>query len=674
MKEYGDSRVVSQKMNQVVDCVKRFLARSNYEFSCYYKYPIPSENGKIISLPCFIVSPLGIINFCESEDDKYQFAMACMKYIYSSNSMTKKLTNGLKIIDNVDVIEYPGDYYFEQKQIILDQGDIDFFESKIQGASSIQQRDDREINKSHSIGSLIKERSAQINKFSIPQSNYINSLDLSVYHRIRGLAGSGKTIVMVKKMAFIHYQNPELKLAYVFYTISLKQYITNLFLEFFKEYTTAEPNFDNLFFLHGWGSKSNPGFYSKFCEAANLECEPYDMFDYRRSSFETVCSRALSSYAYGNLSLYDYVFIDEAQDFPKSFFDVVHISLKPNGAFSYAYDELQTLSYSTMPKKVDIVQHRECRDVNLPTCYRTPKEILVTAHALGMAIYCENEDAKKPINVPEDTDIWNATGYEHNPRTIHLGKDISFYRTEPFTTKYTPENPVVIEAFSNEEEQYKRAYDEISNLLHKEDVGTDDILIIDLKPGDIDSDFYDFRSFCYDRLNKGKTVNGDRLFDLHIVNQNDRLKFRRKHSIPFTSIFRAKGNESNIVFIFNAQILSSLMSHSRNKLFTAMTRAKFKIFVYGLSGVEEIKREAEIVKEKGYKLEFKYPTKEELKDLVKIAAKEEAEATDIVKGVDIITKLNKSASNSSLFEALKIVFGEEKARKMIEAAEDENKE
>lgn len=673
MKEYGNQELVSDKLVSIVECVKSCLNRNKIEFSCYYKYPIPYGDGQTISLPCIIVSKLGIFNFCESEKDKYTFVMACMKYVYLSDSLTKKIVNNPGIIDHIETNKYGGDYYYEQKQAVLDQDEIDFFESKIQGAASIQHLDDRDISKDQSLGNLIKKRSEQINKFSTAQSNYITDSDFSVIHRIRGLAGSGKTIIMVKKMAFMHYKNPDLKIAYVFYTVSLKQYISNLFADFYKEYTSKEPDYNNVFFLHGWGSKYTPGFYSKFCEAADIECEPFDMFDYRRSSFGYVCSRALSNYPLGKLSLFDYVFIDEAQDFPKSFFDLVHASLKPNGAFSYAYDELQTLTYSTMPKKNEIVKNNKCVDINLQICYRTPKEILVTAHALGMAIYCDNPDIKKPINVPEDTDIWNATGYLSIPKIIKYGQDISFYRNEPFTTKYTPKDAVEIEAFEDEEEQFQAAYEEISRLLHKEDVCVDDILIIDLKPGEIDTGFLRFRNLCYERLNKGKAVNGDRLFDLHIINQNDRLKFRRKNSIPYTSIFRAKGNESNIVFIFNAQLLSSLMSHSRNKLFTAMTRAKFKVYVYGLDGVDVIKKEAEEVKQKNYTLDFRYPTKDELKDLIKIAAKEEEEAADIAKGADILSKLNKSDSNTSLFEALKLAFGEEKARKMIEVTEDEEK-
>ena len=35
----------------------------------------------------------------------------------------------------------------------------------------------------------------------------------------------------------------------------------------------------------------------------------------------------------------------------------------------------------------------------------------------------------------------------------------------------------------------------------------------------------------------------------------------------------------NIVFILNAQTMSAMQTYSRNRLFTAMTRAKFKVYI-----------------------------------------------------------------------------------------------
>ena len=61
--------------------------------------------------------------------------------------------------------------------------------------------------------------------------------------------------------------------------------------------------------------------------------------------------------------------------------------------------------------------------------------------------------------------------------------------------------------------------------------------------------------------------------------------FFRKDSIVYTSVFRAKGNETFMVYIVNAQrCINSLIPRSdRNALFTAITRSKgwVKVMGYG---------------------------------------------------------------------------------------------
>ena len=82
---------------------------------------------------------------------------------------------------------------------------------------------------------------------------------------------------------------------------------------------------------------------------------------------------------------YNYIFIDEAQDFCLSFFKLALKTLKYTGKMIYAYDELQSLNENNaMPTKQQIFGDDVCEDINLSVCYRTPMEILVAAHSLGL--------------------------------------------------------------------------------------------------------------------------------------------------------------------------------------------------------------------------------------------------------------------------------------------------
>ena len=121
--------------------------------------------------------------------------------------------------------------------------------------------DNRHIKKTDSIGDIIKRRNNQISILDEEQFSTIYKT-LGGHARIRGLAGSGKTILLVKKMAYLHYRNPSLNMAYVFYTISLKQFVENLFRSFYREFDPyKDPDMTKINILHSWGNKNSEELY-----------------------------------------------------------------------------------------------------------------------------------------------------------------------------------------------------------------------------------------------------------------------------------------------------------------------------------------------------------------------------------------------------------------------------
>lgn len=75
--------------------------------------------------------------------------------------------------------------------------------------------------------------------------------------RIRGLAGSGKTIVLALKVAYLHAQNPEWLIGVTFNTRSLKGQFERLINAFVIEQTSEEPDWTRIKILHSWGSPSS---------------------------------------------------------------------------------------------------------------------------------------------------------------------------------------------------------------------------------------------------------------------------------------------------------------------------------------------------------------------------------------------------------------------------------
>ena len=86
-------------------------------------------------------------------------------------------------------------------------------------------------------------------------------------------------------------------------------------------------------------------------------------------------------------------------------------------------------------------------------------------------------------------------------------------------------------------------------------------------------------------------------------------------SVTFTGIHRAKGNEAAMVYIINAddcQTDAFDLARIRNRLFTAITRSKAWVRVLGVGQrMQELTREFQKLKTRGFALGFRYPSAEE---------------------------------------------------------------
>src|SRR5437588_9874181 len=88
--------------------------------------------------------------------------------------------------------------------------------------------------------------------------------------RIRGLAGSGKTIVLALKAAYLHTQHPEWTIAVTFWTRSLYQQFEDLIRRFTFEYLMDEPDWEKLRILHAWGGGGREGVYSQIASHCGI--------------------------------------------------------------------------------------------------------------------------------------------------------------------------------------------------------------------------------------------------------------------------------------------------------------------------------------------------------------------------------------------------------------------
>lgn len=156
---------------------------------------------------------------------------------------------------------------------------------------------------------------------------------------------------------------------------------------------------------------------------------------------------------------------------------------------------------------------------------------------------------------------------------------------------------------------------EVLRLLKEEDVKPSDIMLIDMDGNNLTKNYNQF-SLIFDKMLYNTELNKN--VHIKLVSGKTPSMTKSETSIIYTTVFRAKGNEANLVFLINCNKIQTSNRNStyRNEIFTAMTRAKVKVWLYGET-VDFLKDEIEATREHDYKLEFIYPT-EQQKESIRI--------------------------------------------------------
>lgn len=457
--------------------------------------------------------------------------------------------------------------------------------------------------------------------------------------RIRGLAGSGKTVVLALKAAYLHAQHPEWRIGVTFNTRSLKEHFRRLIDKFTLEQTGEEPDWEHLRIISAWGAPGGgdrDGIYYQFCHAHDIAY--FDFGGARRTfgqkrAFAGACENALNQ-AGQSKQLYDVLLVDEAQDFSPAFLRLCYELLSDAKRLVYAYDELQSLSGESLPSPEEIfgtkadgspnVQfngegpNQPKQDVILPICYRNSRPVLVTAHALGFGIYRKPEPPSESglIQMFDHPQLWQEIGYRLQAGDLRDGGSVVLSRPEETSPRFLEDHSHIDDlvrfvAFESEEEQAQWVTEAIKKNLQEDELRHDDIVVVNPDP-------------LTTRQNVG-LIRG-RLLDLGISSHLAGVDTRpdtffqpEMASVTFTGVHRAKGNEAAMVYIINAQDCDGTawnLASIRNRLFTAVTRSKAWVRVLGVgSGMESIQKEYEKLKSQNFELRFTYPTQEQREHL-----------------------------------------------------------
>ncbi|WP_146149010.1 DEAD/DEAH box helicase [Pseudaminobacter soli (ex Li et al. 2025)] len=214
----------------------------------------------------------------------------------------------------------------------------------IEGAKALGQlseiEDDDQL---HPVARAFRDLEAVIYNFDATQRS-VALTAIRGPQRIRGLAGTGKTVILAMKAALAHIENPDAKILITYYTRSLRDIIERLITRFHRHFAEVDPNWDNVHVRHGWGRTNMPGVYRDASIREGLAPRTFGDVRGAVDPFGTVCRELVKS---GALTpYYDVILVDEGQDFPDSFYQMCFFLAKggrDQKQIIWAYDELQNV-------------------------------------------------------------------------------------------------------------------------------------------------------------------------------------------------------------------------------------------------------------------------------------------------------------------------------------------
>ena len=500
--------------------------------------------------------------------------------------------------------------------------------SGLQEAYGINTRTERGDVKEGTKAYVINQMASLIEKYDERQMDAILS-DTTGIQRIRGMAGSGKTIVLARKAVELHTAHPEWTIVVTYSTRTLRDQLETLIGRFYAAKNDgAKYNTEKLRIMQSWGATSSTGVYYEVCLRHGISPinvnEAKAKYGKHANLFSRMCGDLLTSVKEFQ-KMYDCILIDEAQDFDKNYLKLCLRILGKEQRLVYAYDELQKLNEEAMPNPEQIFGRGVEHDTPLTVCYRNQGNAIVAAHAIGMGLYRK----EGILQLPSSSSVWEAIGYVSDT-PIEEGKEVILYRTletSPEFLKVDKKDVIDFLCYDDAKSMYKSLLDMIKEDLEKQQLLPKDIMIIDM-------DTYDYSKNCMRLKNIQSKINSEVAFgdnfdyheeleiykyDLHTAGAASPEDFFRDDSIVYSSVRRAKGNETFMVYIVNSQkCVNSLQRRSdRNALFTAITRSKGWVRVLGFGeDMETLKQEFEEIKNHEYKLYFsEYPDKEKLKEI-----------------------------------------------------------
>jgi superfamily I DNA and RNA helicase len=408
----------------------------------------------------------------------------------------------------------------------------------------------------------------------------LSRLNVQGYARlVRGVAGSGKTIVLANQTCrfikrkfnetgdLFQGKKREFRVAAICFNRSLVQFISKKIKDAYKQQTLEglPPNvlfvshFEGLLFQLASDDIESPITYIPYSA-----CDKKIRAQRYLKSIQELREKHPDTY---DKILYDAIFVDEGQDLDEEEFQVLHELVRPDPATGERtliifYDDAQNLYGRQRPNWAQLGIDLKGRSHVMRECFRNTKEIISLAFNVLLG-----------AQAPEDQKVKTRTFAD-----VNYLKQIELVEEKPdsFLVKFAERTHAkpTLHKFPNRSDEKKWIVREVIRLIQDEKVRPEDILILFYGPKQ--SEFQDllgkFRDAKCEKI-KGYVTPYNRSQD------RDEYIFRKEH-LTISTVNGAKGYDAHIVFLVGADLFETT-NEGRAAFYVGATRAKLMLFVSG---------------------------------------------------------------------------------------------
>lgn len=457
------------------------------------------------------------------------------------------------------------------------------------------------INDPQKVGSdvpttLLDKVKRKIILFDGDQTKFVYDEQDSKIIKIQGLSGAGKTELLLHKLKELYTKESQSKIAFTCHNKILAKSLRSRIPVFFDVMKVSlQIDWENrLFCSHAWGSMngSNIGIYGYICKFYGV---PYRAWN-QVPNFGVACNQAFTYIKNNDLinskgTLFDYLLIDESQDFSNDFFNLCDI-ITSNKVY-IAGDIFQNIFERVKPESE--------LSFLLNKSYRTDPKTLMFAHMFSMGLF---EDEILHWLSPTE---WDNCGYIINnvePRGILEVRRDPIRRFEDIEEASNVESIAVIEMNNSDN---NIIVEDIINQIHSIKSSNGSVC-----PEDIGIILMDQSDYIYELVTKLR-IEVSRVFNW---TSNIAYETKTKHEgqLFISNRNNVKGLEFPFVICVSKKIINT--SSYRNTLYMSLTRSFIKSYLLlpkdrNQDIINLLKPKLEFLNQNGF-LEIQIPSSEQV--------------------------------------------------------------